>query len=219
MTGTAVATDLRQLAESDLLDMYGEADDATQAMILAEAARRDRSERMSRWHRKVQGDWRVAAHADFVAAEAETRGYLLNRKGLAKLPTLSPCGQAANAMHAGTPAKSCWHGGTRTLACQSGPTSRASSKPGQTMTGSSMTARTSRRQSSRTRHKTRNRHRRHTVDWRKMDRQTFNTQAKSVQCTLALTSEDGVAVDPRALAGQLDMWADTEPMQGDTAAL
>jgi len=78
---------LRNVADEELAELYGNGDEAMQAAVLAEATRRDRKSAQTardkaRWA-AVHAEWQVWAHAQFTAAENETRGYLLNREGVA----------------------------------------------------------------------------------------------------------------------------------------
>jgi hypothetical protein len=78
-------TDLRKLSLEDLAALLGDADDALGAAILRECDRRDRAEHARRARRAdpVAAEWRDAARAQYLAAEAACNGYLLNRRGLA----------------------------------------------------------------------------------------------------------------------------------------
>lgn len=78
---------LRNLTDDELAELYGNGDEATQAAVLREAARRDRKTAQTardkaRWA-AVNADWLDWAQAQFLAAEAECRGYLLNKAGIA----------------------------------------------------------------------------------------------------------------------------------------
>jgi len=71
---------LDQLAEA-----FATADDELTGALAAECKRRDRSDRARQARRSdpAAAEWRDMAHAQFVAAEAATNGYMLNRRGVA----------------------------------------------------------------------------------------------------------------------------------------
>jgi hypothetical protein len=79
---------LRSLTDNQLAEVYSDGDEATQAAVLREAARRDRKDAQTardkaRWA-AVNDQWMSWAEAQFAAAEAECRGYLLNKAGQAE---------------------------------------------------------------------------------------------------------------------------------------
>jgi hypothetical protein len=79
-------TEIRTLSDDQLAALYAAADNTLQSVILAEGTRRDRRDKQSavdkaRWQRS-EAEWFDGAHAQFLAAEAQTSGYLLNREGL-----------------------------------------------------------------------------------------------------------------------------------------
>lgn len=76
---------LRSLTDDQLAEIHRNGDKATQAAALREAARRDRKEAQTakdkaRWA-VVYQEWYLWAYAQFLAAEDECRGYLLNKGG------------------------------------------------------------------------------------------------------------------------------------------
>lgn len=78
---------LRNLTDDQLIEVYSNGDEATQAAVLREATRRDRKAAQTardkaRWA-AVNTEWMSWAHAQFLAAEAACRGYLLNKAGQA----------------------------------------------------------------------------------------------------------------------------------------
>jgi hypothetical protein len=80
-------TNLRDLTDDELCDMYGTADEATQDNIRRECDRRDTRDRKrahvkARWDAAVM-EWLDYAHAQWLAAEHFSRGHLLNKAGLA----------------------------------------------------------------------------------------------------------------------------------------
>jgi len=82
MTATA-GQDLRSVALEDLAGMLGTADNDLRAAIIAECDRRDRADVAARKRQAVRDEWFDAAHEQFLAAEAATNGYLLNKRGRA----------------------------------------------------------------------------------------------------------------------------------------
>jgi hypothetical protein len=80
-------TSYRASTDAELMAIYAGADEDTAAAILAEMARRDRAARAhardaARWA-ATYAAWHDFAHAQYLAAEAETNGYLLNKAGVA----------------------------------------------------------------------------------------------------------------------------------------
>jgi hypothetical protein len=123
ITRADVVTSLRALSLDQLAELYGAGDDDTMAAVLAETERRDQAEQARRARsarRAVSGEtaeWYDAAFAQYLAAEAETRGYLLSRLGQAEgieEPFILWRGPEAWAM-AGR-ARSCARSGRRTRA-------------------------------------------------------------------------------------------------------
>jgi hypothetical protein len=77
--------EIERLSDQDLANLFASADEELQQALLDEAARRDRKARQhardaARWAR-VREEWFLGAHAQYLAAEAETNGYLLNKAG------------------------------------------------------------------------------------------------------------------------------------------
>ena len=79
---TAAALDLRGTSDEELLALYRSDEDAATA-ALAEAARRDRTDRAAAARAAIRAEWYDAAYAQFLQAEAVCRGNLLSREGLA----------------------------------------------------------------------------------------------------------------------------------------
>lgn len=77
------AASLRTLTDDELAAAYVTGDATTQAAVLAEAARRDRAEAARKARAAVRAEWAEGAHAQYLAAEAATNGYLLSREGQA----------------------------------------------------------------------------------------------------------------------------------------
>jgi hypothetical protein len=79
--------DLRSLSDDDLAVRFATAGEDARAALLAEAARRDRRDAQSRrdrqWWKETEEEWILMTHAHFLAAEAECRGNLLSREGIA----------------------------------------------------------------------------------------------------------------------------------------
>lgn len=84
------ALDVRDLAADALAERYAAAeDDAEITLILAELERRDRKAARTeidraRWA-AVYDDWAMFAHAQYLAAEEETRGNLVARRHAAEI--------------------------------------------------------------------------------------------------------------------------------------
>lgn len=81
----------RDMSDEALADLYTEADDATRAALLAEMARRDRkaaahARDAARWD-ATTARWMEWQHAQYLAADAECRGNLLSRRGIAARAT------------------------------------------------------------------------------------------------------------------------------------
>jgi hypothetical protein len=73
---------LRTLSDEELALAYHQGDEATCKAVLDEAHRRDVHERdRARWA-AVHSEWYDCAHAQYLAAEAQCRGNLLNRDGI-----------------------------------------------------------------------------------------------------------------------------------------
>lgn len=81
----AAGADLRALALDDLVALFADAGADLHERIVAECDRRDRLDRARRRRRAdpESAAWREAAHAQYLAAESETRGNLLNARGKA----------------------------------------------------------------------------------------------------------------------------------------
>ena len=79
------APELRALTDTGLFAVYSADPDDEQAReaALREAARRDRLEAAAREREQVRAEWHHLAYADYLAAEAECRGELVNRAGVA----------------------------------------------------------------------------------------------------------------------------------------
>lgn len=84
-------TNYREMSDEELARQFHEGDEAAQAAALREAWRRDQraAQRATqhatdrgRWSR-VKDEWLDWAHSQYLAAEAECRGNLLNRAGIA----------------------------------------------------------------------------------------------------------------------------------------
>jgi hypothetical protein len=73
---------LKALTDDELAAMFAAAeDDALQALVISELDRRDRCARERAARHAVNEEWFLFAHAQYLAAEAETNGYLLNKAG------------------------------------------------------------------------------------------------------------------------------------------
>lgn len=79
---TAAALDLRGTSDEELLSLYRSDEDAA-AAALAEAARRDRTDRAAAARAAIRAEWYDAAYVQFLQAEAVCCGNLLSREGLA----------------------------------------------------------------------------------------------------------------------------------------
>jgi hypothetical protein len=83
-----VTAALAELTLEQLADLFDSGDAGDQAAVIAEADRRDRADRARQRSREryaaASAEWRDAAHAQYLDAEATTRGYLLSRQGLAE---------------------------------------------------------------------------------------------------------------------------------------
>lgn len=76
---------LQKLTDNELCTLYGTADDATQDAIRRECDRRDRLDRKraqtkARWDAAI-AEWLDYANAQWIAAERDCRGHLLNKAG------------------------------------------------------------------------------------------------------------------------------------------
>lgn len=81
-----VLADLRSLDDPGLLDAYRAADDTVARAVLAEAGRRDASDRLARAREvlaKVRAEGEQAAYAQYLQASDYTRGRLLSPAGMA----------------------------------------------------------------------------------------------------------------------------------------
>lgn len=74
---------LRGLTDDELADLYNEGDDATRAAVMDECTRRDRAARAAAERERIRAEWHDAAYADYLAAEEECRGELVNPAGVA----------------------------------------------------------------------------------------------------------------------------------------
>lgn len=83
MTILADAPGIRALTDDDLAALYAGAPDETRDAIVAELGRRDRLEQARRKRADVSAEWTDAAHAQYLAAERECCGNLVNRRGVA----------------------------------------------------------------------------------------------------------------------------------------
>jgi DNA-binding transcriptional ArsR family regulator len=82
---TAIAAEqpsLRALTDDELRTAF-DTGEITLEALTDECDRRDRAGRSRQARRAGEGEWREGAHAQFLAAEAETNGYLLSRAGQA----------------------------------------------------------------------------------------------------------------------------------------
>ena len=82
-TATAERIDLRALSDADLAGLYPDAAEDVQAAILAECARRDRSDKARAAARERNAEWEATAYANYLAADARCRGFLLSAAGKA----------------------------------------------------------------------------------------------------------------------------------------
>jgi hypothetical protein len=81
---TPHALDVRDMTDAELLDLYREADDLTQAAAMREAARRDRDATLAASRRKlaeIHAEGYDAAYAQYLKASDYTRGVLLSDLG------------------------------------------------------------------------------------------------------------------------------------------
>jgi hypothetical protein len=75
---------IKSLTDGQLATLAAGADDELMALLVAECDRRDRAERRARADAAIREEYRLMVHADYLAAEAETNGYLLSREGRAR---------------------------------------------------------------------------------------------------------------------------------------
>jgi hypothetical protein len=80
---TAVLAGLREMPLDDMAALYRSADEATCAAILAETDRRDRAAKAKAKRDGDRAAWESAAHAQYLQADEECRGNLVNRRGYA----------------------------------------------------------------------------------------------------------------------------------------
>lgn len=82
---TAPVDDLRGMSDDDLIAAYhaDPDDELTRTRVLAECARRDRAARDQAEREQVYAAWHGAAYSDYLTAEAECRGELVSRRGVA----------------------------------------------------------------------------------------------------------------------------------------
>ena len=71
--------DMRAMSDEELRELYA----ADEPAALAEAARRDRADRAARAREQLRAEWYDAAYEQYLAADAECRGNLLSREGIA----------------------------------------------------------------------------------------------------------------------------------------
>ena len=78
-------TGLRALTLDQIAESFATADDDLIKALGAECKRRDRLDRAKRARQAdpIAAEWHLFAHAQYLAAEAATNGFLLNRRGLA----------------------------------------------------------------------------------------------------------------------------------------
>jgi hypothetical protein len=79
----AAERDIRGLADVELAALYASADDAGCEAIVAELGRRDRLAAARRKREAARDEWQDGAYAQYLAAERETSGNLVNRRGVA----------------------------------------------------------------------------------------------------------------------------------------
>lgn len=79
----ATATALKVLTTEQLWDMFGDADEATQLLILADVKRREKVAAHKAYRHAMYAEWRDGFEADFAAAEAATVGYWFSEAGRA----------------------------------------------------------------------------------------------------------------------------------------
>jgi hypothetical protein len=72
------------MSEDELADLFNRSDEDGMAAVLAECQRRDRADSARRARKSVEAEWYDAAFAQFLAAEAECAGVLLNARGEAE---------------------------------------------------------------------------------------------------------------------------------------
>lgn len=76
--------DLEAVGDEELEALYGSTgDDDLVLRVVREMERRERRERRQAARAAEEAEWYLAAHAQYLQAEAECRGYLLSRAGLA----------------------------------------------------------------------------------------------------------------------------------------
>ncbi len=80
---TPLEAELRGMGEDDLAALYAATgDESVSSAVLAELERRERLARAAERRRQVAEEWYLAAYADYLAAEEECRGELVNRAGV-----------------------------------------------------------------------------------------------------------------------------------------
>lgn len=90
MTAVLTAPDLRGFTDGQLAEAWADADEDGRAGLEAECARRDQADRMARARERlagIRGEGWSAAYAQYLDAEAATRGRLFSRKGMAAAVT------------------------------------------------------------------------------------------------------------------------------------
>ena len=87
MSAQTATKDYRNTDDQALMAAARTATDTELPQILAEAARRDRAQHDREWHQArdaaTRENWHLAAHAQYLAADWECRGNLLNKAGRA----------------------------------------------------------------------------------------------------------------------------------------
>ena len=83
MTTATLPASLRDMTEDALLAVYRDGSDTDRDAVMAECRRRDRADRARKVRQAVAAEWRDAAYAQYLAADAECRGNLLSREGVA----------------------------------------------------------------------------------------------------------------------------------------
>jgi hypothetical protein len=83
MSETYSPVSIKALADADLEALYAAAeDDALIVLAVAEMTRRERCARERAIRHAVNAEWFLAAHAQYLQAEAACRGNLLSRAGI-----------------------------------------------------------------------------------------------------------------------------------------
>jgi hypothetical protein len=74
---------LAKMTDDALCALYRDVSDEDAKLIRLEMRIRDHLAKQKAIRDAIREEWYLAAHADYLAAEAETNGYLLSRAGLA----------------------------------------------------------------------------------------------------------------------------------------